>query len=183
LRLPVRDLILLRSRIFDVNEPWFPTRLHDWVLLSDQTFGQVISQTIDSVVLLLKGGSEKTYRTTDFLVLAPNALSRNFQIEEILALDFCHQSQITKEIPDQLEKSIRQGLAASAFAADLKEIRVEFKSAALSSLNLLITAEFLGNSASEYFFIKRQVQSMAVSCCNQMGWKMPFNQVTIHQGI
>jgi hypothetical protein len=32
IRLPLRDFHDLRSRSFDANEPWFPTRLNDWVI-------------------------------------------------------------------------------------------------------------------------------------------------------
>ena len=182
LRLPVKDLISLRSRPFGPSEIWFPTKLNDWVILSDGTFGQVVSQTMESVVLQLKGDSIKTLRTNDFLALAPNNISSSFQIEETIGLDFCHQNQITEEIPGQLEQSLRLGLSKTSLSSYLKGLHVEFKSVGLSSLNLLMTAEFMGGCASEYFLIRRQVQSLAVACCNQLGLKMPFNEMTIHQG-
>ena len=45
LRLPLHDLFALRSRSFEPEEPWFPSRLGDWVLLDDATLCKVILQT------------------------------------------------------------------------------------------------------------------------------------------
>jgi hypothetical protein len=57
LHLPLRDFHDLRSRPFKSDEPWFPTRMNDWVLLSDETLGKVVLQTPEIVRLVLLGGS------------------------------------------------------------------------------------------------------------------------------
>src|SRR6266487_2891930 len=67
LRLPLHDLFALRSRSFAHEEPWFPTRTGDWVLLDDQTLGKVILQTPEIVRLILLGGGRRTFPTSDFL--------------------------------------------------------------------------------------------------------------------
>ena len=54
LRLPLHDLFALRSRSFEPEEPWFPSRLGDWVLLDDATLGKVILQTPELVRLILE---------------------------------------------------------------------------------------------------------------------------------
>jgi hypothetical protein len=44
IRLPLNDCLTLRSRVYAPEEPWFPTRQGDWVLLEDQTLGKVVLQ-------------------------------------------------------------------------------------------------------------------------------------------
>jgi hypothetical protein len=51
LRLPLSELSGMISRPDDPEEPWFPTRKGDFVMLNDGTFGQVLLQTPEVVQL------------------------------------------------------------------------------------------------------------------------------------
>jgi hypothetical protein len=57
---------------------------------------------------------------------------------------------------------------------------VEFNEAASSSLNLLLVAGFTGAGAEYYWSIRRFLQRASVSACNQYGWTIPFDQLTVH---
>lgn len=65
-QLPVGDLVGLHSRPVVDDEPWFPTIPDDWVLLADNTYGQIETQTMEQVILTLKGDTRKPIRPRNF---------------------------------------------------------------------------------------------------------------------
>lgn len=72
-RLPLHDVLGLRSRAFAAQEPWFPTHHGDWILLADQTLGRLSLQTPEVVRLVLLGGSIRTFRTLAWIPMSPTA--------------------------------------------------------------------------------------------------------------
>ncbi len=177
--LPVKHLFEMVSRACVKDEPWFPTRPDDWVLLGDGNVGQVVSQTHEVVRLRLVGGHVKTYPTADFLGLAPVDLSRGFGVFSTFGIDYEHQAVCTTEVPEKLKAHIAAGLAHHGDA--LLQLKVEFKTAGASSLDYLIQANFAGKAAVSYGSISREIQRLAVDACNDNGWGIPFQQVTIHR--
>ncbi len=180
LRLPIGKLIGQVSREFYPGEPWFPCRKNDWVILSDGSFGKVISLSHEIVVLLERGGSRKTYRTSDFLGLVPRNLSTNFRIKEIFGLDYAHQQLVTRNIPEILHNYIKEQFEQDGFAEQLLDLQVSFNQAGASSLDLIIIADFKGNAAPLYNRIRRTLQRYCVDACSANGWNIPFPQLTVH---
>lgn len=180
IRLPLRDLIGLQSRPFYKDEPWFPCQEDDWVLLGDGTFGKVVMQTPEIVQLLLLGGSHKTYPTTAFLDQNPINLSNNFQVDATFGIDYKHQALSTQEVPTKLKARIQSDLEKEGYKRHLLNLTVEFRTAASSSLDIAILADFSGEVASDYPKLERLLQRIAVDACNEHGWEIPFTQVTVH---
>ncbi|ACN13450.1 hypothetical protein (transmembrane family protein) [Desulforapulum autotrophicum HRM2] len=181
LRLPLAAFMELTSYPCHADEPWFPCREKEWVILSDGTRGEVVSQTHEMVRLALRGGAFKTYPTQDFLAQAPLNLSHNFRLKVVFGIDYKHQGDCTHKIPEQLGKNVTEKLAANGFGEDLILLRVDFKTAAASSLDFEIIADFNGRSAPLYGRLTREIQRFSVDACNQFGWEIPFTQVTLHQ--
>ena len=75
LRLPIEELLNKTSRPFHKQEPWFPCKRNDWVILADGTRGVVTNLSHEMVELVQRGGSHKTYQTSDFLALSPLNIS------------------------------------------------------------------------------------------------------------
>lgn len=182
LRLPVRDVVDLRSRPFDDHEPWFPTAENDWVILSDETYGKVVEQTPEQVVVLKLGGSRKTYPVGDFLEQAPENLSHGFRISGVFGIDYQHQAVVTDEVPAILQREV-EARVIERFGRDaLRSLKVEFASAGASSLDFAMMADFDGSVASRVNVIQRLLQAACVDSCNAHGWVIPFSQVTVHRG-
>lgn len=181
IRLPIRDVMPLHSRPTDSKEPWFPTRTDDWVILSDETYGKVIEQTPEQVVVLRLGGSLKTYSTTEFLGMAPENLSRGFRISAQFGIDYDHQSISTTDVPEIFEQHLETVLLEKVGKEGLKSVKVEFASAGGSSLDYAILADFDGSLGSRMNFLERLIQSVCVDVCNEQGWGIPFQQITLHQ--
>ena len=180
LRLPLHDLFELRSRSFEPEEPWFPTRMGDWVLLDDQTLGKVILQTPEVVRLILLGGGRRTFPTSDFLAQSPVVLSTGFRLSVQFGLDYQHQALITREIPTRLASRLHEDLIRDGYEKNIVNIKVEFAAAGASSLDLHVMADFSGAVAPNYHVLRRAIQRVCVEACNDYSWVIPFPHLTLH---
>ncbi len=178
--MPLHYLLEMHSRPFKPDEPWFPTREGDWVILNDQTFGKVILQTPEIVRLVLLGGSRKTYNTPDFLAQNPMVLSTGFRLSVQFGIDYQHQALITHDIPKKMERKLREQLQHEGYGEDIEKITVEFAEAGASALNLQVNADFSGRVASSHWVLSRAIQRICVEACNEYGWVIPFTQITLH---
>lgn len=181
MRLRLNDLVDKSSRPSTSDEPWFPTRQGDWVVLSDNTFGQVEMQTPELVLLKLWGETLKTYPTADFLSLCPQNLSHGFAVALTFGLDYKHQQNITGEIPRLLEQALREALEVNGFTLQVQSLAVRLSEAAASSLDLGCYACFTGDAAANYKFLRLIFSKACVEAANTYGWEIPFTQVTVHQ--
>ncbi len=179
-RLPIDDLVELRSRPWSEREPWFPTREGDYVRLQDGTFGQVELQTVEVVRLRRAGGATRAYPTADFLTLSPDVLSDGYLILVQFGIDYRHQPGVTSEIPARLRDFIARGIDARGRSEWTVSLGVEFAEAGASSLDLVVLWEVTGDAAPSYFGAHRLIQRLCVDACNEYGWEIPFQQVTIH---
>ncbi len=182
IHLPVRMLINENSRPIVENEPWFPTRVGDWVLLQDGTYGQVQRQTMEQVVLRLKGNTEKFYTIEDFLEQTPRNISQGFRYDMLFGLDYEVQDRICDEIPkifaDGLEKHLSHHFQDGS--PDFTHLEVTFDNAGASSLNLKIVVHVEGRCADLYEEIFREIQTTLVRICNENGLRIPFTQLTVN---
>jgi small-conductance mechanosensitive channel len=179
-RLPLSAIGELISRPAG-NEAWFPSRVDEYLLLPDGAFAQVLEQTVERVPLKVVG-SIVDYSSADFIQLNVRNLSREgFGVVVTFGIDYQHQSISLDQVPRRLREGLQTAFSRSDYGDDLKNLVVEFKSAAASSLDYLIYATMQGSSAASYYAISRFIQQTCVDICNQEGWVIPFTQVTIHQ--
>ena len=180
LRVPLTEIATLSSRPSQEDEPWFPTKVGDTVLMEDGIFGIVMRQTPD-MVEIQRAGSIYTYATQYFLSRRPCNLSTNgFTLFEIFGFDYQHQADITTTILQTYRRSIEEAIQDSPFIKYNTEINVEFSEAAASSLNFRVLVSFSGEAVSDYYPIKRFIQRTSVEVANREGWVIPFQQITVH---
>jgi hypothetical protein len=180
IRLPLSELAQLISR-GSAGEPWFPSRAGDYLLLADGSFAQVLSQGIEWTQLKVMGSIVQV-GSAEFSKQNVRNLSREgFAIAAVFGVDYQHQPISLQQIPRRLHSGLREAFANADFGEDLKDLQVNLKAAAASSLDYLIYANMDGNSAASYFAVERLIQQTCVDICNQEGWVIPFTQVTIHQ--
>lgn len=181
LRLPLRRLPDLVSRPGAEQEPWFPCREGDWVLLQDETYGKVVELTPEIARIVRVGGLHKTYPIAAFLALNPANLSWGFRVNGTFGIDYRHQAECTEEIPRRLREHIFRGLVEMIGHEPIRSLKVEFKAAGASSLDYEILGDFDGAVADKLEVLRRALQRFAVEACNEHGWTIPFTQVTLHQ--
>ncbi len=180
LRLPAKTLLPFYSRPSAPKEPWFPSRMDDWVKLDDGTIGKIIQQTPEQVVLVKLGGSYKTLLTTAYLAKNPENLSRQFRVSTVFGLDYRYQHIATKEIPEIIRISVLKLFVESYSNELVKSVNVDFSKASSSSLDFQISLDVDGSLASQHDILIRLLQRAAVEASNQNNWLIPYPQLTIN---
>ncbi|MCA8953137.1 MAG: hypothetical protein KDE27_26735 [Planctomycetes bacterium] len=180
LRVPIQHLIGQRSRVPGADEPWFPTRVDDHVMLEDGVIGRVLTQTPEFVVVD-DFAAPKTYATTEFLAQKPRNLSRGFGMTSAFGVDYAHQRDATTRIPAALQTALQSGLEELVPAEQICRVEVQFASAGSSSLDLNARVDFDGAAAPRFRELSRALQRLLVDACTENGWNIPFPQLTVHR--
>ena len=178
-RVAIEELVDMNSRPVKQDEPWFPCKKDDWVILNDGIRGKVTGISHEFVELVERGGSHKTYMMQEFLRSSPRNLSLNFRIKETVTIDYRHQAESTASIPVTLESYLRKRIEEEGYAQDLLSLRVEFQEANSSSLDIVVIADFNGEMGSLYNRLRRAIQRWAVDACTENEWGIPFPQLSV----
>ena len=181
MRIPLREVMGMISRKAGREEPWFPCKPDDWVVLSDGTHGRILHQSPEQVVVKRRGEAEKTYQTEEFLELAPENLAPGFRVRSIFGIDYAHQAICTTEVPGAFREAVEAALHAEFGVEAVRAVVVEFHQAGSSSLDYIIKADVTHAAAPRYAYIPRLIQSVCVDVCNARGWTIPFTQITLHR--
>ena len=112
LKLTVGELIGHHSRPLVHEEEWFPTKVDDWVFLSDETYGRVVKQTSEQVVLECLS-SRRYFPTDEFIQMSPRNISTGFRILNHFGLDYEVQSKICDDLPQLFEKTLVGGVCGA----------------------------------------------------------------------
>ncbi len=179
-RIAIENLVDLKSRPTRGDEPWFPCRKDDWVLLSDGSRGKVVGISQELIELVERGGARKTYITQDFLSQSPRNLSVNFRLKETIGVSYDLQSISTTSMLQILKAHLQKNIEAEGYGPDLLQLNVEFQSANTSSLDLVVLADFKGVQAPLYNRLRRAIQRWCVDACTENNWEIPFTQLTLH---
>lgn len=182
-RVRIDELVDLKSRPCRPEEPWFPCKRDDWVLLGDGVRGKVIGISHELVQLVERGGAQVTYQTADFLAASPRNLSTNFRLKEIIGVSYKLQSESTQEIPQRLQEFVRQRIVQEGYGEKLLNLRVEFAAANNSSLDIAVIADFSGELGDLYNRLRRSIQRWCVDACTEYGWEIPFPQMTLSGAV
>jgi len=179
-RVDINDLVDLRSRPISLGEPWFPCKSGDWVILSDGVRGKITGISMEFIQMIQRGGASTTYKLDEFLSLSPLNLSKSFRIKETFGIGYIHQKESTNEIIEILKVTINQRAIDEGYKDSVQNINVEFESAADSSLNIVVIADFKGDVADIYNRLRRCIQRWCVDACTENDWEIPFPQLTLH---
>ncbi len=182
-RVPIAELVDLKSRPHKPDEPWFPCQKGDWVILNDGVRGKVIGISPELISLVERGGAHITYQTGNFLGNSPRNLATNFRIKEFVGISYSLQSQSTKVIPEILHNYILQRAEEEGYREHLLNLRVEFALANSSSLDLAVIADFKGDLSDLYNRLRRAIQRWFVDACTENDWEIPFPQMTLHGAV
>lgn len=180
-RLPVKYLVGMTSRPVGEREAWFPCVKGDWVELADGRTGKVVSQTPACVELVTPGGERAVYQTPAFLGLNPKNLSGRFRITSMFGVDYRHQAEATTDIPAKMRKKLQAGLPELVGAENIEKVQVLFSRAGDSALEYTVVADLKGAAAPKAVYVPGTIQRLLVEACNENGWTIPFQQITIHQ--
>ena len=180
LRMPVKDLIGMRSRPLGHDEPWFPCNEGDVVALNDGVVGRVTLQTPEVVMVVERSDAPRSYPTVAFLAMNPRNLSSGFEIALTFGVDYAHLADAAHRVPDVLEAAVRSGLADDERAAALQSVRIEIGEAGESSIDYAVLVTFGGDAAEHYHDLHRKVNALLVAACAERDIGIPFPQLRLH---
>lgn len=181
LRIPIEDVVGMVSRECPPDESWFPCKKGDWIVVDNRPRAKVISLSHEMVETVERGGKRCMYQTGDLLSRSLINLSRNFRIRVTFGLSYDLQPDITADIPTKIRQYIEKRMEAEGYAKNCLNLVVEFKEANVSSLDLLIMADFEGELADIYSRLERAVQRWCVDAATTYNWEIPFPQLTVHK--
>lgn len=174
IRIDLDRLRTLTAREVVEDEAWFPTETGDYVLFKDVRFGRIAFQSPEIVEIHTLGSAVTSFSTVDFLAMNPVNLSRNgFKLFETISINHKHRDLITTKIPETLENELLSALRQSVLNDHLQSLTVEFDSATLHALELVVVASFDGDAAKSYARLKRTIHTQVMDICNEQGWKLP----------
>lgn len=177
--LPLKDLLEMRSRPSHENEHWFPSSTGDWLMMSDGTYGQVINQSPELIVLEVDRGSIKTYTLESYLQSNPQNFSRNnFSVIEVIGIDYKYRHRISS-ICSELKELLDKDIVSHQYNNWIVETRIELAAMNSSSLDLRYFVKFKGDAAAEYPDLKPFVQQAALDGLNKLNLDIPYPHLTI----
>ena len=172
LRMPLREMSQLISQPIADNEPWFPSNLHDYILLPDGSFGQVVIQTPEFVQIKSRE-MIRTYLVSDYLNLAVKNLSMGtFACVGNFGLSLEHQAICLDKVPKAFEVAIKSNFERNEMRSALEELRVEMNSIQSASIQYFLYVQMKSGAAEHYWKIQRMMQQACVATCNREGWKI-----------
>lgn len=180
LRLPIEEIVGMVSRPYSSDEPWFPCKKGDWVVVGDRPRTKVVSVSHELVETVERGGKRYLYKTADFLGHNLVNLSRNFRLRVTFGVSYDLQDQVTTTVPNLLKTFIEMKMKEEGYADSCLNLLVEFKEAGASSLDLQILADFKGERADIYSRLERSIHKWCVDAATQFKWEIPFPQLTFH---
>lgn len=183
LRLPIEEMIGLVSRPYNQEEPWFPCKKGDWVVVGSAPRARVVSLSHEQVEVVERGGRRVTYPTETFLEGCPANLSRNFRIRVPFGLSYGLQEEVTSKIPVIVKEYIDAKMVEQGYDSSCLNLQVEFFQANSSSLDFIVLADFEGRMADVLKRLERFIQKCCVECCTQNNWEIPFPQLTVHRPV
>ncbi|MCW8950066.1 MAG: hypothetical protein OQL17_08775, partial [Sedimenticola sp.] len=171
-RVPIDELVDLKSRPCSPDEPWFPCGKGDWVILNSGVRGKVAGISHEMVQLIERGGARLTYQMGDFLASSPRNLAVNFRIKEIIGISYNLQHESTTTIPATLQDYLLKRIHEEGYGDQLLNLRVEFNAANTSSLDIAVIADFKGELGDLYNRLRRAIQRWSVDACSEYGWEI-----------
>lgn len=179
IRIQITEIMKMHSRKILPKEQWFPSRTGDWVLLNDQTYGKVVSQTLEQVVMEIGGSQRRYIPTDDYLHLMPVNMSHGYILEFTWSFDYQDQKHFSMNILPKLESEFRKKMQNYVHPAS--QILVDFHSAGASSMNAYIMVKYEGSFASKRLKINRDLQQMLFDISTENTWNIPFNTISLHK--
>ncbi|WPD21552.1 MAG: hypothetical protein SD837_15240 [Candidatus Electrothrix scaldis] len=183
LRLPLKDLVGMRSRPYDESEPWFPCKEGEVVLVNGNIMRKVLMITPQYVKLDWYGCDMDEYMPTSvFMNSTLLSLARPFWVGITFRLSYQHREY--QEIVDKLISFVREEAKKLPYAEHIIDIEnpwVELGSLDETSLSFLVWIQARPEIAAKYSGIKRTVTHICLRAANKYGWNiLQLKPVEVH---
>ncbi len=171
LRLTLSELTKYVSRPVLKDEPWFPCKKGDYVMLYGDIYGMIKHITLENIVLSLPDGTMPiTYTIEDFFIANPRNFSYGFTVSTEFNIETKELNTSIVDISKIMSEAIHEKLLKQTYGDLLRDLSVHFVNTNSSFFDYEIIAVFDGEAAGEYFSIKRHIQRFAIETTEQNKW-------------
>ena len=158
--LPAHALSSMLSRATVEGEPWFPTRVGDFVLLDDRNYGKVETQTPETVVLNT-GNTRKHYSTAAVLSNNPQNFSQGFEISAEVMIRHSAVHPPLEKLRPLMKAAVLSKLASrlDGTPADLTGIEMVITASRPDVTRVWLKAQCRGELALHRDLLQRELHS------------------------
>jgi len=172
LRLPISDLIGMRSRPYDERETWFPCKEGDYVLINHKDWRKVIKQTPQRIDFdwfeMIETMPTSTFLSQKVFNLsnAPFWAGINFHI------DFQHRHDVLEDIVAKLTTFVEEEVKKLPFAKDVLYPWVDLGGINDRSLGLMAWLQMKPEAAGKYGTVPMALSKICLRAANKYGWEI-----------
>ena len=177
LRISINELSKLQSRPIVKKEPWFPSKVGDWIELKNKCYGMIEIQTPNQIVIKTIDGKQLYMKTPEYLENHPINYSNGFFLDQTLDLDYSLKEQML----DHILPTIKSRLEEEFNKLEMSFLKITTQVFELSehSIKAFYRIEFNGDMAFKKDYLERKSQEILLHLCNEKGWTIPFHQLTV----
>jgi len=184
IRLPLKDLINMRSRPYDKKEGLFPCKEGDYILINNKTFRQVAIQSPERIILDAFGMKDSMPTKTFLQQTIRNLSNGPFWAGVTFYISYEHRYEVMDEVVSQLEGFLEDEFKKSPFGEYLVSPWVAFSELTDVSLGILAWVKVTPEAAPKYNAIKMRLTQICLKAANKYGWQiLKFHAITQHEPI
>jgi len=177
IRLPMKELLGMNSRLYDETESLFPTSKGDWIRI-DGSLRQIQDQTPEYVTIISKAGSPRTFSTTSFLTQNFINLSKaRFDVAFLLNIESKHYNSVRDGGTELIKLRIEKFIDANGYEnGDLISTPyVAIWTIASSSFGVLVHITVPPELASSFKGINALIKQATAEVAQEQDWWSPFS--------
>ena len=179
LRLPIEDLIGMRSRPCKENEAWFPCKKGDCILFNGNR--RVIAEQTPEHVILDYVGSPEPIATSMFLSQDIRNLSaEDFWTGVTFYLNYKYRDIAMTEVIDLLKAKLTERMKKENFHDQILSYWIELGELTDVSMGILVWLQCKKELAVKYSALKMMINQTIVSVSAEQKWDIPFHQLMLH---
>lgn len=171
MRLPLKDLIDLRSREFDEREPWFPCKEGDYVLINRTRWLKVILQT-PQVIKFEWYDMIESMPINNFITQSIYNISVTpFWSGVTFYIAYEHRHDVN-DIIEKLNAFVVEEVKEKPYAEHIITPWVDFAEFTDTSLGVMAWLKFAPSGAARYSTAKMHLTQICLAAANKYGWEV-----------
>ena len=180
MRMPLKDLIGMRSNPHDEKESWFPCKEGDYILINWNTWRRIILQT-PQVIKFEWYEMHETMPTSIFLNQKIFNLSATpYWVGFSFEISYQHRFTLLDQICQELTKTTEEEVKKEDWAKFSLETWIDFEGFGDQSLILTYYLQMQKQAASKYPTVQRALKKIALKAANKHNLEIiRFNHLAI----
>ncbi|MDQ6961629.1 MAG: hypothetical protein Q9M28_03740 [Mariprofundaceae bacterium] len=181
MRLPIQDLISMRSRPCDKREPWFPCKEGDYILINGKQWRQIALLTPLEVQFHWYDMIERMPMQQFIGQRLFNISNTPFWAGGSFNIAYQHRHGALEEITKQLCDFVEAYAKEKPYAEHLLYTWVEFGQCTDNSLEFMVWLQLSSEAADKYDRVLLDINQVTLDAANHYQWEvLRFQPIDVH---